>query len=632
MTTIITRQTGVDAKGSPLTNEEVDTNFINLKGGKAELSGDTFTGDVTIEGTVAPDDVQMKTGLAANPSYAEGLFFYDPVHKTISLYTDIPGVLLQIGAEFFMRVNNNTAGTLLNGKAVQVESVGVLPQINYANAAEQATSINTIGLLTHDIAPGADGWVTLLGFVRDIDTSTLSEGPRHYLSDSEDGALTTTPPSSPSYIIEMGGVLNSHPTEGILFVNPQPRGNTSDVIKIFNGAILEDHNVAVTSDGATVTLTLTDDGAAFLSLFQQGNFTKFSVPATVTLTPGTDESPVLNYVYIPEGTSTLTADVVLDFPTVEQITPVATVLVQSPSSVLANGCYKVHAWTDHLADAVGQGHLSHINRWIRKQHATWIDGTLMSFTGSGTGTVQAAITSGHVLQLHQQNFPAIVEPAPFYVINDFTAPYARVTNIAALLNDSTGTILNNKSFGLVFWGVVNQDTGDCKIMMNRPSGGYSASKPAEAAADILNYNNYSIPEEYKGVGFLLRRLICSLNPAGTALTLYEGTYEGDDLRGQSPGITAGGGGFAGSGNVPPGGDIGQHLTKVSAIDNDTAWTPPFNATTAELENIVDPVNVNGKYIGTVIFNTSTTKPVWSVGILDSSNWVDATGSIVHTPS
>ncbi len=85
MTTIITRQTGVDAKGSPLTNEEVDTNFINLKGGKAELSGDTFTGDVTIEGTVAPDDVQMKTGLAANPSYAEGLFFYDPVHKTISL-------------------------------------------------------------------------------------------------------------------------------------------------------------------------------------------------------------------------------------------------------------------------------------------------------------------------------------------------------------------------------------------------------------------------------------------------------------------------------------------------------------------------------------------------------------------
>ena len=36
MSTIVTRETGGTAKGSPLTNAEVDTNFINLNTDKME--------------------------------------------------------------------------------------------------------------------------------------------------------------------------------------------------------------------------------------------------------------------------------------------------------------------------------------------------------------------------------------------------------------------------------------------------------------------------------------------------------------------------------------------------------------------------------------------------------------------
>jgi hypothetical protein len=38
MSTIVTRQTGATAKGSPLTNAEVDNNFINLNADKMEKS------------------------------------------------------------------------------------------------------------------------------------------------------------------------------------------------------------------------------------------------------------------------------------------------------------------------------------------------------------------------------------------------------------------------------------------------------------------------------------------------------------------------------------------------------------------------------------------------------------------
>ena len=56
MTTITTRS----GKGSPLTNNEVDANFTNLNTDKAELSGATFTGAVTISSNLSVDGGTIK--------------------------------------------------------------------------------------------------------------------------------------------------------------------------------------------------------------------------------------------------------------------------------------------------------------------------------------------------------------------------------------------------------------------------------------------------------------------------------------------------------------------------------------------------------------------------------------------
>jgi len=54
VTTIITREIGASPKGSPLTNSEVDQNFINLNTDKAEKASPTFTGSVTLPNSLIP--------------------------------------------------------------------------------------------------------------------------------------------------------------------------------------------------------------------------------------------------------------------------------------------------------------------------------------------------------------------------------------------------------------------------------------------------------------------------------------------------------------------------------------------------------------------------------------------------
>lgn len=69
MATIITRETGATAKGSPLTNLELDNNFINLNtelGQKLPLAGGTMTGAITFAaGQTWPTFNQNTTGSAA---------------------------------------------------------------------------------------------------------------------------------------------------------------------------------------------------------------------------------------------------------------------------------------------------------------------------------------------------------------------------------------------------------------------------------------------------------------------------------------------------------------------------------------------------------------------------------------
>ena len=167
---------------------------------------DSITGGTTpIIGT---EKVCFDEALVSNPVYHEGCLFYDETHKALSYYNDASDVTLNIGREFMVRVINNTGALITNGSAVYMSGTDIVvdvPEITLAQADAIATT-HVDGLVTHDIPDGATGYVTRMGTVRDIATSSYTAGDILYLSSTLAGALTATPPAWHGYVVEVGRV------------------------------------------------------------------------------------------------------------------------------------------------------------------------------------------------------------------------------------------------------------------------------------------------------------------------------------------------------------------------------------------------------------------------------------------
>jgi hypothetical protein len=541
-----------DVAGPGSSTDEALARFDGVTGKAIQSSDVTLSND--------GDLVNLRTiQLDTNPGtvlHSEGLFYWDDVNKTISMFTDETDIVLQIGQEMWIRVKNNTAGILGNGKVCYLSGVdGSDLTAALARADSASTSLSTLGLATHDIGIGEFGYITTTGLVRDINTDSWNPGDLLFLSATTAGEMQTTVPPSPAYQVRLGTVGIKNASTGNFLVSIDIASNNQSTINIFNGSILEHHVIDVIGQTGPdrVYLTLEKAGGGDVSLFFDGTFFVFDTTpaAEVDLTIGTDTVPVLNYVYIPESTKLLTKST-SGWPS-EQHIPVATVLVQSAASAETYGTYKVHAWTDHVYDADNQGHISHVNRWIREQNATWISGVAPTISvdstpitppsDTGNTSITWANSSGQVLQLHEHAFPAFTDPADLYVVNDFTTPYNRISDISNITTDSLGNSLNNSTFALVIFGVVSEDsdaptTVDSKLYINLPSGSYGALKPSEAREDLSGYTNYGISSDFKGAGFLIRRLIISRNAGGTLWTVYTAA-DGDDLRGQFPNVVAG---------------------------------------------------------------------------------------------
>lgn len=491
---------------------------------------------------------------ASTPSYQERLLYWDEANHCYSFYNDRPDVSMQIGRELWKRLKNNTGSTKLNGKVAYIsgESAGELT-FDLANASGFMSSQGTIGFLTEDINNADSGEITMSGTVRGVDTTGETTGMPVFL-DIVSGEWTCTPPPSPNYLVRLGsiGLVGA---SGTIEANVSIGNNTQTIIEIFNGTILEDRDVSIVSNGTIVECTLEKQGGGDLTLFFNGSFIPFdSTPAArVTLTHGTDASPILNYIYIPESTGILTANTT-GFPTAQHV-PIGKCYCQSAASVQSDRPMLFHEWTEHLVDSNNQGHMSHIDAWIRAQHATYVEnsGLVVSFSGSGTGTVGMGNTTGKALQLHEHNFPAFVDPAEIYLHNHPTIPNTVVSNIHDIDVDSAGNSLDGSTFAVTLVAVISEDEAGCKWIGTLPSGSYGQNKPDETRVDILKYSNFSFPTEYKGAAILVHRLIVSRNPSGTTSTIY--LDPSDDLRGKTPDTTAGGTGGADSPWITEGANI-----------------------------------------------------------------------------
>jgi hypothetical protein len=170
-------------------------------------------------------------------SGAVGRLTWNDTDGTLDLGLKGGNVTLQIGQEQNVRIYNETATGFTDMQVVRVTgSSGTRLTADLAQANAENTSASTLAIMTEPAASHAEGFATTFGLIRQVNTSSFSEGATLYLSPSTAGGITTTRPSAPNHTVILGWCVRSHATQGQIYVN------------INNGYELEElHDVLITS-------------------------------------------------------------------------------------------------------------------------------------------------------------------------------------------------------------------------------------------------------------------------------------------------------------------------------------------------------------------------------------------------
>lgn len=142
-------------------------------------------------------------------------------------------VTLQDGQETVKRVVNKTNANLLESQyrvvrirtAAEGGSQGQRSAIVLAQANNNLNSNATLGVVTESILNNQEGFITLLGEVRQINTTgslqseTWLDGDQLFLSATIAGGLTKVVPASPNYSIPVATVDYAHAINGKFSVN-----------------------------------------------------------------------------------------------------------------------------------------------------------------------------------------------------------------------------------------------------------------------------------------------------------------------------------------------------------------------------------------------------------------------------
>jgi hypothetical protein len=524
----------------------------------------------------------------------QGAMYWDENNKTYSFVLE-NNVIGQLFEEDFIAGQNDTGDTLQNGcVATYAGSIGNSGNIRIAHtvAAAGEEPILTIGILTHDIVDGARGKVTTKGKVRGIQTDgvnygeTWLDGQILYKSPTVAGGLTNVEPQAPIPAIPLCVVISAHESNGTLLVRPTfPQAligltdvngtsvNTTGQILVwdndnevfdftenildikaynqfYNGTIRETFDCLVESDGVNVTATLEQQGGGDLTLqFSDGTTVLDCTPIqSVALTPGSDQSPQSNFIYIPFSTKTITVSTT-GWPSNEEHIKLAYVYIPSATHAQDEGAYINQNWNDHLANGNLQGHMSHMAERARLQKgynsgmdANGLDqNTATSYFNYISGSESYfKMSSGVMFQLHRHTLPAIdteVVGDDIHVVNWNGENYYELSQLNDIVADSEGASLSNKYFNLFFFAVGNKTGEYSPMMCMLPSGSYSSA--ASAQNDVDGYDNLTMPRQFildSGVGVPICRMTLRYTGGTSTLTHISTT----DLR--SGGITASGGG------------------------------------------------------------------------------------------
>lgn len=489
------------------------------------------------------DTVSWDTTYVPSSDELKGTSYWDDINRTVSIELG-NGVVLQLGQESLIQVYNNTGAAIEDGKVcygsgINGNSITIAKASNDERYSALLATTEEIDDLSYGMA------LELAGKLNNVNTGGLALGPIYL---DVNGDLTNTQPLFPLYTYPLGAVIKIGVTDGIIqFISAGVNFRDTES-NIFNGSPRESLDLLVTSDGATITASLTNkDGGDITLVFSDGYYDLDTDPSpqTVTLAAGTDDNPQINYVHVLASTKALVTSTSY-WPSEEHV-PIAIVAVQSAATTQTRGVTRNQNINNHMADNVDlMGRLDHMSKRIRTLPAKFQKGSGgdLTLVGSGTTNVYPQTTGANVWQLHLQSFDAIdVSTDYIYAWNDFTSPGLWVNDLTSITTDATGGTLNNKSFSVVIGGIQNSSSDPDHLWVSMPGGTYNNS--GDAIDDNSEYTNYSVPDHLDGNGFLMYRLTFSASVSSTVWTLDDT----EDLRGLFPNTVAGGGGGGGGGGI-----------------------------------------------------------------------------------
>lgn len=489
-------------------------------------------------------ELNFNTALST-PTHAEGMVFYDQVNKCLAVYNDEADITLQVGQEQYVRVFNNSAGTITNGSAVYAsgETSG-FPNIRLALATTETKS-DVIGFATHDIEVGTYGYITRNGIVRDLNTVGLTAGDPVYLSTSVAGGIQSTAPSLPFFEVHLGHVVTVGASGSILIEIWHREPDYVELAQINDGMAFDKLDIYVVNDGGTLYFEVEKEGTGNADFLIDGTRSTLDCTtgsgtggrARVALTAGVDaNTPQVNYLYTTDSSGTATLAASTSLPT-GAFGWVGKVVVPDATTWNTEGEYLIQRYTESFSNN-NRGALSHQREKLRALGAVYISGgtQTLTITPGSPDSVHLEVGSAEVYQLHRQTFPAFTT-GPYYYGNGLDQ-YEKITDLNAALALQDGTaITNNDRYNLVIWGAVNLESGDCKLFVNLASDVYGAD--ATASADSSATADYSVPDDFRSVAFLISRVVLKYTTAGGGTFTEVDTFS---LLGVPVGVRTGGSG------------------------------------------------------------------------------------------
>ncbi len=116
------------------------------------------------------------------------------------------------------RIYNDAGVTLTRGQLVYISGAqGNRIAVKLASAANETASRATIGVVSHSIAAGAEGYIQTKGPVTGLVTTGLTAGAPLYLSTTA-GQYTQTEPAAPNHGVRVGWVERVHASAGSIFL------------------------------------------------------------------------------------------------------------------------------------------------------------------------------------------------------------------------------------------------------------------------------------------------------------------------------------------------------------------------------------------------------------------------------